>query len=62
MVLNKEVQFNDWLFTHLHKLLVDGDFVVESEKMNKEVIPNVMNTPFQNMIALFIIRHHFLTV
>jgi len=32
LVLNKKVQFNDWLFTHLHKLLVDDDFVVELEK------------------------------
>ena len=41
MVLNKEVEFNDWLFTHLHKLLVNHGFIVESEKVNKDVIPNV---------------------
>jgi len=41
MVLNKEVQFDDWLFRHLHKLLVHHGFIVESEKINKDIIPNV---------------------
>jgi len=41
MVLNKEVQFNDWIFNYIHPVLVKTGFTVEADIVNKDIIPNV---------------------
>ena len=41
MVLNKEVQFKDWIFNYIHPVLVKKGFTVETDIVNKDIIPNV---------------------
>jgi len=37
-MVNKEVQFNNWLFRHIYKPFVCHGFIVELEKINKDII------------------------
>ena len=41
LTVDKEIQFNDWLFVKLDCLLSPQGFVVRQNKPNKEILPNV---------------------
>ena len=41
LTVDKEIQFNDWLFGKLDCLLTPQGFVVRPNKPNKEISPNV---------------------
>ena len=41
LTVDKEVQFNNWLFTRLDALLSPKGFIVRENKVNKDIIPNV---------------------
>ena len=38
---NKEIQFNDWLFSYLHDVLSPHQFIIEANKENKSIFPDV---------------------
>ena len=38
---NKEIQFNDWLFDYLNGVLSPQQFIVEANKENKSIFPDV---------------------
>lgn len=40
-IVDKEIQFNTWLFDHLAKKLQPLGFTVDPNKMNKSIKPNV---------------------
>lgn len=39
--VDKEVQFNEWLFGSLNKMLASQGFVFRIKKQNKDILPNI---------------------
>ena len=52
--VDKEVQFNSWVFKQIKAELRHQGFIVEEDKINKQIVPNVCEFRPVNLIVLFI--------